>query len=188
MIVGNFNLSQSATDYIFGSAFPWYFHSASSSSKFPFMAHVVVSRQTEDDTPLLITGHNSPLYEEISEEADRFCDEWDIEFNQILRCSINSVFANPAYPQSDPHVDYTTPHNVLLFYLNDSIGDTIVYEEKCLDGVTNVMYLEDNPQLTVAHRITPEAGKAVCFDGAHYHANEWPRSDERRIVCVVCFN
>lgn len=186
MIVGNFSLSPCTMEYIFGSAMPWYFHVASSSNKFPFMAHVVVSR--DGDRAPLISGGNSPLYEEISEAADRFCDEWDIPLNKILRCSINSVFANPAYPQSDPHVDYTTPHKVLLFYLNDSIGDTIIYKEKCVDANKDVFYLEDKPQLTIAHRITPKAGKAVCFDGAHYHANEWPESHERRVVCVVCFN
>jgi hypothetical protein len=78
-----------------------------------------------------------------------------------------------------PHIDMTIPHLVLLYYVNDSDGDTIMFNEK--------HYSEIIPTLTVDKAISPKAGSAIVFDGLTYHASSSPRNTEERIVLNINF-
>ena len=73
--------------------------------------------------------------------------------------------------KKDPiHVDTKEPHWVVLYYLVDSDGDTIIYNT-------------DNT--TVMERVTPKQGRVVIFDGKYYHTAEQPKDNVR---CIINFN
>jgi 2OG-Fe(II) oxygenase superfamily len=55
----------------------------------------------------------------------------------------------------DKHVDYNFPHLVLLYYVNTTDGDTILYD--------------NNNE--IAERISPKRGRCVLFDGLTLHAS-----------------
>jgi ectoine hydroxylase-related dioxygenase (phytanoyl-CoA dioxygenase family) len=78
-----------------------------------------------------------------------------------------------------PHVDADKDHLVFLYYVNDSDGDTIFFNEK-YDGSKI-----DN--LTVMSRVSPESGKAVVFDGRTYHASSSPSIGDYRCVINIDF-
>ena len=69
----------------------------------------------------------------------------------------------------DPHTDILTPHKVILFYLNDSDGDTYFYdkEHKIIDSVT------------------PKGNRAVLFDGSILHSSSKPIEFAKRIVLNI---
>lgn len=69
----------------------------------------------------------------------------------------------------DPHIDMESPHKVILFYLNDSDGDTYFYnkEHKIIDSVT------------------PKENRAVLFDGSILHSSSKPIKFSRRIVLNI---
>ena len=74
-------------------------------------------------------------------------------------------------PSSNPglniiHTDMEEPHWVLLYYVNDSDGDTILFNDK-----------EEEIQ-----RITPQKGKAVFFDGNVKHCSSRPSKFSRSIL------
>lgn len=72
-------------------------------------------------------------------------------------------------PQSNsftPHQDLTYPHYVLLYYINDSDGDTVFYEN---DGITEIK------------RITPKKGRVVFFDGLILHSASNPTTNPRMV-------
>ena len=53
-----------------------------------------------------------------------------------------------------PHIDIVDDHFVILYYVCDSDGDTIIYNEKVKS---------DN--YTIQKRVTPKQGRVVVFDG-----------------------
>ena len=73
-----------------------------------------------------------------------------------------------------PHVDIVGDHFVILYYVCDSDGDTIIYNEKVKS---------DN--YTIQKRITPKQGRVVLFDGSYYHTAEQPTDNIR---CVVNYD
>ena len=70
-----------------------------------------------------------------------------------------------------PHVDLIVPHFVMLYYVCDSDGDTVIYNEKDMSD-----------HYTEQKRVTPKQGRVVLFDGRLYHTAEQPNHDKRCIV------
>ena len=73
-----------------------------------------------------------------------------------------------------PHIDTKDDHFVMLYYVCDSDGDTIIYNEQ-----------EKSDSYTVQKKITPKQGRVVLFDGSYYHTAEQPLNNIR---CVVNYN
>ena len=68
------------------------------------------------------------------------------------------------------HTDYPMPHTVCLYYVNDSDGDTVLF---------------DNDQKTVIQSVTPKKNRAVIFNGLIPHCSTVPTLDKR---CVINFD
>ena len=73
-----------------------------------------------------------------------------------------------------PHIDTNEKNFVMLYYVCDSDGDTIIYNEKV-----------ESKEYTVKKSVTPKQGRVVLFDGRLYHTAEQPTKDTR---CVVNYN
>ena len=109
-----------------------------------------------------------------------FAKKHGIEVKEILRIKANIL--SKTYKQNHihpPHIDMTTPHMVLLYYVNDSDGDTIIFHQKHSS--------DQDPVLTVNKSISPKAGSAIMFDGLTYHSSSSPQYTEERIVININF-
>ena len=85
-----------------------------------------------------------------------------------LTTSLNKIHRHT--PHTDIFLDGAhIPHKVILFYLNDSDGDTYFYdkEHKIIDSVTL------------------KANRAVLFDGSILHSSSKPIKFPRRIVLNI---
>jgi len=80
-----------------------------------------------------------------------------------------------------PHVDADVDHIVVLYYVNDSDGDTVIYEN-LFEGYDKVPLMKD---LKEKKRVTPKAGRVVIFNGKHWHTSHQPKDNVR---CVVNYN
>ena len=76
----------------------------------------------------------------------------------------------------DPHVDVLYPHISSILYINDSDGNTIIYNQKYND------YDKFNQQLTVQKEIEPRANRLLIFDGMYIHTGCTPSKHNRRIL------
>ena len=76
--------------------------------------------------------------------------------------------------EDSPHIDTSDDHFVMLYYVCDSDGDTIIYNEQ-----------KKSDSYTVQKRITPKQGRVVLFDGSYYHTAEQPTDNIR---CVVNYD
>ena len=66
------------------------------------------------------------------------------------------------------HVDMDIPHLTILYYVNDSDGDTFFFGKDINDGISR--------------RITPKKNRAIIFDGLIYHAGSLPTANKRVIL------
>ncbi len=155
------------------------------SKKFPQLSHILLERG-EPHTPSTSEGEEqlrSPLYNFFKNIVFEFLDSKNIEYGEVMRACLNLQYAH-VLPHTDPHIDSYEDHYVVLIYLNDSNGDTIIYNE------TSDISKYPGPVLPYEHEhkvkeyINPEKGKIVCFDGKHYHANYFPDVGRLRLVCV----
>ena len=74
-----------------------------------------------------------------------------------------------------PHIDINHKiHIVGLYYVVDSDGDTIIYNER-----------RESESYTIKQRVTPKQGRIVIFDGGLYHTAEQPLNNTR---CIINYN
>ena len=74
-----------------------------------------------------------------------------------------------------PHIDIEDlKHLVVLYYVCDSDGDTIIYNER-----------EEKNSYTIKRKVTPKQGRVVLFDGLLMHTAEQPKNNIR---CIVNYN
>ena len=75
-----------------------------------------------------------------------------------------------------PHIDLDEgfEHIVVLYYVIDSDGDTVIYNER----TESLTYTEKQ-------RVTPKQGRVVIFEGGQYHTAQQPTKGTR---CIVNYN
>ena len=78
-----------------------------------------------------------------------------------------------------PHIDnkLNKDNYSLIYYINDSDGDTVFFNEHYGEVKTN--------KLSIYKKITPKKNKAVIFDGSYFHASTNPINSENRIIMNV---
>lgn len=83
-----------------------------------------------------------------------------------------------------PHLDaHRSEHYyVLVYYVNDVDGDTVIYKQK-KDNCTPKDIIDGKLDIDIT--IPPKKGRAVIFDGDVYHAVGKPKTDVR---CIINFN
>ena len=161
------------SDYQYeGYEFPWYFtqdvtsHKDKNSQKRSAFFHSYV-KSGDDDTMGTVDSvfHNLfvPLLDSVCSKIDKQ-NITIIKGRSFLQLPIN--FRGER--EDSPHVDIFDDHFVILYYVCDSDGDTIIYNEQVKS---------DN--YTVQKRITPKQGRVVLFDGSYYHTAEQPLNNVR---------
>lgn len=92
--------------------------------------------------------------------------------NKVIRMKSNLLLKTQKTPNT-PHVDFSDPHFVLLYYVNDSDGPTIFYEKNA-------------NKFNKIKEIIPKKGTFVLFDGSTYHSSTPPQLNDYR--CVININ
>jgi hypothetical protein len=169
------------TKIIFSYDFPWYWGGTAYTEKID----TNLAGFSFAHTAILAGKHNasvSRLLEGVVKELLKHTGEKLVYLDRVrlgLITHTDQTFYHP------PHVDLLIPHRTGLFYLNDSDGDTYIYNEKFdmnskLTDFEQYQNVKDN--LTLMQQITPKANRFVAFDGLHYHNSSTPTTVPRRLV------
>lgn len=110
------------------------------------------------------------------------CDNKNLSLSRI-RIGLNVPSVNNTNVEyNSPHVDFNkftmpefTDNVVALYYVNNSEGDTFIFNEK-----------EECNLYTIQKRISPKKGKLVLFDGNYYHSSSPAKNSNIRLV--ISFN
>jgi len=81
--------------------------------------------------------------------------------------------------QREYHVDYAKPHKVLLYYVNESDGNTVLLKQRYPFSYNKISGLTTGD---VLQEIEPKKGRVVMFDGSHFHSSSVP---SKQVRCVI---
>lgn len=172
-----------------GSNFPWIYNPTLVSGDSIF--------QGQEDN---IAGFNHFFYEEGKATSNFFdliyplvlsiTSKADTRFNMLMRMRANLTLSNKRSTllHHMPHIDSFSPHWNAIYYVNDSDGDTFIFNEtndNYSSGEDDILRIKES-NFTVKHRCTPKKGKILIFTGKYYHTSSFCRDSQHR--CVINMN
>lgn len=83
-----------------------------------------------------------------------------------------------------PHVDYFFPHETLIYYLNDSDGDTRIFDQQ-FEQTGADAGIGHHEIFTTKHRVTPKANRLLWINGFRYHTASNPINTKRRVILNI---
>ena len=99
------------------------------------------------------------------------------ECNRIIRSRGKMITHTGKKFTHHPHVDYHFPHIASIYYVNDSDGDTIFYNQR-VNHINEI----NNLNLQEYKRVSPKANRLVVFEGDIVHAGSSPFNFKNRIL------
>jgi len=112
----------------------------------------------------------SPFLETFSRIPIRVCEHVNKFLQDIMIGRIWLTFPYKTdLDHAKPHTDFGFPHWVVLYYVNDSDGDTVFFDD-------------NNNEVK---RVTPKKGRIVLFNGSIMHSGGIPKHNPR---CVINFD
>jgi hypothetical protein len=99
---------------------------------------------------------------------------------EIKRAKFNLLTESQDQTHHYPHVDLDSVEDkdikTAIYYVNDSNGDTYIFNE------TAPLV---NPIVTINERITPKKGSAIIFDSNIFHCSSSPTTGKRIVLNIV---
>ena len=99
----------------------------------------------------------------------------NFNFENLFRAKLNIKFNHsnsPSLKINPPHIDndYSRPFFIAIYYVNNSDGNTIIYEGGDVNNLTKIKEIE------------PKKGRLILFDGSKYHSASHPVDSKKRII------
>ena len=124
----------------------------------------------------------NPHYDFFKPLLDAILEKSNLKLHTLLRIRVgfllNTKYVLPSMPYkyNTPHRDYDQDHYTAVYYVNEADGDTVVFHE-----------IEKAEQYRIMMKSSPEKGKALLFNGWHYHASSCPKIRTKRITITLNF-
>ena len=141
---------------------------ASDTEDSPQMSHVFYGmRDGQDVFSKDFKTIMQPLLSEVNVNTDI-----NVEDRTLWRAKANLLFptCDRQLQHSLPHIDSNDEHQTIIYYVTDSDGDTLLFEDD---------------KKTIVKRISPKKGRFLFFDGDIWHASTNPVKSMKRIVINI---
>ncbi len=131
----------------------------------------------------------SPLFDTVLMSFLKCLDQAEQKLDQLYRMRLGLITATSKSITHGAHVDMDTLHKTALFYLNNSDGDTILYDNvyELNSSLDSEAFLKTQT-LTELKRITPKENTFLSFDGLRYHSSSTPILTKKRIVLNINYS
>lgn len=127
---------------------------------------------------LFVDGYqNSPFFPEFIDFFSHLENNFNIKIKNLIRARLRmttSVGKVGVY-ENNMHVDYRYPNTTFVYYLNNSDGDTVLFDK---------FYNEDISEAKEVKRVKPIKNNGVLFDGLRYHSGAMPSTGRRLILNI----
>ena len=147
-------------EFILSRDFPWFYFRNTTTVKedhIPFYSHTLLERP---EISKIYSKPNSPYLERVAGVVDTLLGMNDIEYNYLVRLSVNSTSSLKGVKKTLGHEDHTFPHKNILVYLTNSGGKTIVEREEFDPREDDIIIFSG-----MHHHLTPEKGRRVVIVG-----------------------
>jgi len=170
-----------------GSNFPWYYNPSLVSPDQEFSQRA--DNHQGFNHLFLEAGKISPHFESLYPLVLSITSQPCIVSNNLVRMRANLTLnsAGSSLEHHLPHIDSFFPHYVAIYYVNDSDGDTIIFNEtndSYDSGDADINKIKTGP-FTIKRRVTPKKGKVLIFEGKYYHTSSWPTVNKCRSVINI---
>jgi hypothetical protein len=173
---------------MYDSFFPWYFTNAKDENGNMYTVGANTYDKWKNDENVIDAGQFVHMFlkegtQEINSDYTKIpfkiISEFakkakiNIDFSDILKLKANLITQYREYTKNSfgvPHTDNSCEHYVLIYYVNDSDGDTVLFNE--------------NKEIFA--KITPKKGRCLFFNGSILHAGGHPVDNFTR--CVINMN
>ena len=107
----------------------------------------------------------------------------------ILRVRIGFLLPTNTATQNTPHVDFYQPHLTACYYVNNSDGNTVIYDKTIKDVGKEyndpiVKEFVGSTKFTTIATCSPEKNKVLVFNGQHFHSSSNPSSTKRLVITI----
>lgn len=131
---------------------------------------------------------NHPIDELITKIQFNVVEKLNLNFVENYRYKIN--WTKPLDFEYNPtdltHVDSYLQHIAMVYYVNDSSGDTYIYdniEGNNIEVISKYTHGEiDFNKLNLIKKVEPKMGRVVVFDGSFHHHASYPKTGDRYII------
>ena len=164
-------------DKILASTLPWYYYD--------FTTNYRKDGLGDRDVPLcihdicIVNISMSDLHNILFPFFYYMDEQLNFRLEEIHRIRANMTFKTEKSFPLPPHVDRSSNDFVFIFYLNDTDGDTILYNEKAIDTGPRVRRLTD---VSIYRFIKPKANRLVIFEGDRFHSSSTSSTANRRVL------
>lgn len=94
-----------------------------------------------------------------------------LKASEIMRIRLDMTMYNSDIRMHGPHVDSFEPNYSAVYYLNDTDGPTVIFNEKYGDN-----------SLTIKETIEPKPNRVLLFDGSYLHTGYSPSRHNSRVL------
>ena len=168
--------------------FPWSFISSDVTTgivgdnfdlKLGFSHCLFQEQMTSEYFPLFI-----PLLDSIQDKLETKCEFIRLRLALQLRDGSDRLY-------NTPHVDMHDDHYTSIYYINDSDGDTHLFDQYDSSRPPRSDFERQHKikvqNYTVNQTISPKKNRLLIFDGHQIHASSHPKENPYRIVLNINF-
>jgi hypothetical protein len=186
MIIENF-LNQEEYEviknFVFGPSLRWYYS--------PHVSLGTHDHHIKDKMAIDTFGFNVEIFDKETQYGDELALSYMVPImnniikingpdTQFLRIRMGFKTFKHGFNSDNynlPHIDYHFPHKTFILYMNETDGDTFVFNE--------VYANEDLTEFTIKERINPVENRAVILDGYQYHTASNPINHDTRVIINI---
>ena len=168
------------TKLLVGSTFPWFYtvditYNSETSTQFKNPGFSYLFKRTDAVAPII------SALGQVGATVASYPLNSILQARTFLQLPLSSEFMSTNIDLL--HIDATIPHLVVLYYVIDSDGDTLLTELQHQPGQAEKIDQHVESHKIIA-RVTPKQGRAVLFDGSIYHTAEQPRQNMRCVINI----
>lgn len=134
-----------------------------------WFSHPIIARPLPPETPYSVV--RSSLTDLCTKVLVEILLHNNIKIECFHRICINLLTQQPEPRESEVHIDHSFDYRHIIIYLDDSDGDTIMY----------------NSKHRIVDRSSPEEDKVILF-GKCQHSGEFPIKHPKRTILVATFS
>jgi hypothetical protein len=110
----------------------------------------------------------------------------------VIRMKVNMTLPIPDTTLVNGiHIDTLNPNTIVaILYVNESDGDTVIYDHKRIEGgpEENYSYIQNliaSNSIIIKDQITPKKNRLVLFSGDHFHEGKMPTMSKNRVALNI---
>ena len=94
-----------------------------------------------------------------------------------IKANLQTPGKSETHNYNPPHIDVAEPSGMtLLYYINDSDGDTKFFNNNIEQGYNNMEVIES---------VTPKRGRSVLFPSNQFHSSSAPQNGRRMVINFI---